>query len=61
MSQVCKWLHNQLESLPSVQYPFIVNQLPQNGIYFFYENGESSNHGDGDRPRIVRIGTSQGR
>lgn len=57
MSQACKWLHNQLESLSAVRYPFNVNQLPQNGIYFFYENGERSNHGDGDRPRIVRIGT----
>lgn len=30
-----------------------------NGVYFFYEVDEYSNHGDGIKPRIVRIGTSK--
>ncbi|GBC68339.1 hypothetical protein HRbin01_00018 [archaeon HR01] len=41
MSDLCKWLHEQ---------------LPENGIYFFYEKGEIWGHG-GDKPRIVRIAT----
>jgi hypothetical protein len=54
----CKWLHDQLELLPIFKYPFDPKLLPNNGIYFFYEEGEVSDHGDGIlRPRIVRIGT----
>ena len=54
--EMCNWLTEQLASLPLVSYPFDVVTLPDNGIYFFYEKGESSAHGDG-LPRIVRIGT----
>lgn len=56
MSNVCQWLHDQLEELPAVRYPFDLTRLPENGIYFFYEKGESWGHGE-ERPRIVRIGT----
>jgi len=56
MSDLCKWLHEQLEQLPIIKFPFTVEQLPENGIYFFYENDEIWGHG-GDKPRIVRIGT----
>ncbi|MCX5814155.1 MAG: hypothetical protein NT178_16670 [Proteobacteria bacterium] len=66
MSKNCKWLHEQLERLPLMKYPiehehrfynpFGLHYLPENGIYFFYENGESWGHG-GDKPRIVRIGS----
>lgn len=58
MSELCKWLHEQLERLPLVSYPFEMQSLPRNGIYFFYERGELWGHG-GDRSRIVRIGTSR--
>jgi len=44
MSELCRWLHEQLE------------QLPENWIYFFYEDGEIWGHG-GYKQRIVRIGT----
>ena len=58
MSETCKWLHEQLELLPVFKYPFDLKLLPKNGVYFFYEEGENSDHGDGiSRPRIVRIGT----
>jgi hypothetical protein len=51
-------LHDQLESLPVFRYPFELKLLPKNGVYFFYEDGERSEHGDGmSRPRIVRVGT----
>ena len=56
MSEHCKWLHEQLEQLPLIKFPFKLEQLPDNGIYFFYEKGEIWGHG-GDNSRIVRIGT----
>ena len=56
-SSKCSWLHSQLESLPIVKFPFNVNSLPSNGIYFFYEKGEIIDHGYGLKPRIVRIET----
>jgi len=56
MSEQCKWLHEKLEQLPIIKFPFKLQQLPENGIYFFYEQGEIWGHG-GNKPRIVRIGT----
>lgn len=56
MSESCKWLHQQLEQLPMISYPFDLKDLPKNGIYFFYEEGELWEHG-GNKKRIVRIGT----
>ena len=58
MSELCKWLHEQLECLPLFRYPFEPSKLPKDGIYFFYEKGEIWGHG-GDKQRIVRIGTSR--
>ena len=55
MSEKCSWLHNQLESLPPVRFPFDIKSLPSNGIYFFYEEGETTEHGSSRKPRIVRI------
>ena len=57
MSEKCSWLHSQLESLPLLRFPFNVKSLPSNGIYFFYEEGEMTDHGNSPKPRIVRIGT----
>jgi len=61
VSDLCKWLHEQLEQLPLVAFPFALESLPQNGTYFVYERGETWGHG-GSVPRIVRIGghTGQG-
>jgi len=56
MSELCKWLHKQVEQLQLIKYPFKLEQLPENGIYFFYEDGEIWGHG-GDKARVVRIGT----
>jgi hypothetical protein len=56
MIEKCKWIHEQLEQLPLIKYPFDINKLPDNGIYFFYENGEIWNHGS-NKLRIVRVGT----
>jgi hypothetical protein len=47
-----------MELLPIFKYPFDLKLLPNNGLYFFYEEGESSDHDNGiNKPRIVRIGT----
>lgn len=58
MSVLCEWLHAKLEKLPRIRFPFELEELPENGIYFFYEDGEIWGHG-GTKPRIVRIGTSR--
>ena len=55
-TEYCYWLHNTLEELPMIQYPFDTNILPVNGIYFFYQEGEFWGHG-GNMHKIVRIGT----
>jgi hypothetical protein len=58
LSEICKWLHEQLEILPIVKYPFDLKTLPNNGVYFFYEEGENASHSNNSiAPRIVRIGT----
>ena len=59
VSDLCKWLHEHLELLPLIRFPFKLEHLPRNGIYFFYEHGEIWGHG-GNKPRIVRIGTHRG-
>ncbi len=56
MSELCRWLHEQLEQLPLIKFPFKLESLPENGIYFFYEDGEFWGH-DGEKLRIVRVGT----
>lgn len=53
----CEWLHNLLEELPLVRYPFDIEKLPENGVYFFYEKGEKNGHNSKNKPRIVRVGT----
>lgn len=56
MSELCEWLHSQLEELPLIKYPFELEILPEGGIYFFYEKRELWGH-DGSGQRIVRIST----
>lgn len=59
MSELCKWLHEQLEQLPLIKFPFKLEQLPENGIYFFYEDGEIWGHGEISREQseLALIGT----
>jgi hypothetical protein len=59
MSEKCRWLHEQLEQLQLISYPILdrnLKVLPDNGIYFFYEEGENWGHGV-NKLRIVRVGT----
>lgn len=58
MSALCKWLHRNLVELKLFRYPFFLQELPTDAIYFFYEDGESWGHG-GHEQRITRIGTSK--
>ncbi len=58
----CQWLHEHLEGLPIFKYHeglLSDGHLPDNGIYFFYQKGETWGHG-GSLPRIVRVGTHRG-
>lgn len=56
MSVKCRQVHELIQLLPEVRWPFDVEHLPRNGIYFFYEKGETWGHG-GAQSRIVRVGT----
>ena len=51
-SESCRLIHQTLEKLPEYSKP---SEVPfANGLYFFYERGENSDHGT--TGRIVRIG-----
>lgn len=56
MSEICAELHFRLNRLPNYHFPFDIIQIPLNGIYVLFENGEKA-HGTN---RIVRIGTHTG-
>ena len=50
---ICVELHQYIWTLPRYIYPIKWDELPRNGIYFQFENGEQAHGGD----RIVRVGT----
>ena len=52
MMEAYRQIHRALETLPKYREPS--TDLPQNGIYFFYEDGEVGSHTG--KPRIVRVG-----
>ena len=56
MSKLCEKLHNIFNTLPRFRFPFDGKQIPKNGIYGFFEDGENAHTGD----RIVRVGTHTG-
>lgn len=56
MSEYCQALHQLLNSLPPLRFPFSETDIPSNGIYVFFEKGEFAHH----THRIVRIGTHTG-
>lgn len=57
LADKCRAIHEILESLPEYTYENPNFELPTNGIYFFYEDGEFCTHGIEKQKRIVRIGT----
>jgi|GEM_PF-122307 len=56
----CRGIHEILESLPEYTSKTPKSELPTNGIYFFYEEGEFCTHGNERQKRIVRVGTLRG-
>jgi hypothetical protein len=55
MTEACQYLHDTLSRLPRLRREDLA-QVPKNGIYVLFENGERAHGGD----RIVRIGTHRG-
>jgi hypothetical protein len=56
MSEICHKLHQVFNGLTLHSFPFNPNDIPLNGIYVLFEEGELA-HGTN---RIVRIGTHTG-
>lgn len=56
MSKICEQIHLLFSSQKIFQFPFEPSQIPNNGIYILFENGETA-HGT---RRIVRAGTHTG-
>lgn len=57
MNEACYELHQCLNYLPYHRFPFDDRQIPLNGIYALFEDGEKA-HGTN---RIVRVGTHTGK
>lgn len=57
MSSVCRRIHEIVWELPRHRFPFEDQNIPANGIYVLFEEGESGHGGD----RIVRVGTHTGK
>jgi len=56
MSKNCNTIHQWFNNLPKLGFPFDEQEIPENGIYILFENGEDA-HGTS---RIVRVGTHTG-
>lgn len=57
MSNFCEQLHILFSSQKIYQFPFNLLDIPKNGLYVLFENGELA-HGT---RRIVRVGTHTGK
>lgn len=53
---ICSEIHNIFHSAKRHAFPFDEGNIPLNGIYVLFENGEHGHQGD----RIVRIGSHTG-
>lgn len=56
MSEECSELHHLFNGMKRVHFPFDEEDIPKNGVYILFENGEKAHGVD----RIVRIGTHVG-
>jgi len=56
MSEECKTLHKLFNGMKRLHFPFDENDIPLNGIYILFEEGEKAH----DVDRIVRIGIHTG-
>ena len=57
MSSECERLHKLFNSIPRKRFPFSEGEIPENGIYILFEDGENAHGVD----RIVRVGTHTGK
>ena len=57
MSRECERLHEKFSALPRLSDGYRKEQVPNNGLYVVFENGEAAHNTD----RIVRIGTHTGK
>jgi hypothetical protein len=57
MSSECERLHKLFNSVPRKRFPFSEEEIPENGIYILFEDGENAHGAD----RIVRVGTHTGK
>jgi hypothetical protein len=53
-AEICSALHRFCSTLP--RHKTHKDRLPKNGLYIFFEDGETACHGDLEGDRIVRIG-----
>jgi len=56
MSEYCQIIHECFSGLKNHSFPFNKDEIPKNGIYILFENGEFGHYSN----RIVRIGTHTG-
>ena len=56
MSEACARVHQIVNGLRRMRFPFIASAIPRNGIYVLFEEGETAHGAD----RIVRVGTHTG-
>lgn len=56
MSFECNELHQIVNNLDLKSYPFTPSDIPKNGIYVLFEEGEKGHSGN----RIVRVGINRG-
>jgi hypothetical protein len=56
MSDLCYELHQLCSLLPRLRFPFEEKDIPCNGVYILFEEGEEAHGMD----RIVRIGSHTG-
>jgi hypothetical protein len=55
-ASTCDSLHRLAHQLPRLTFPFEAANIPKNGLYILFEQGETGHGGD----RIVRVGTHTG-
>jgi hypothetical protein len=57
MDNLCGHIHKIFNEAKRFSFPFDRNEIPKNGLYVLFENGEKAHSVD----RIVRIGTHTGK
>ena len=56
MDNYCEYIHGLFNSVKHYNHPFEIKDIPLNGIYILFENGELAH----STKRIVRVGTHTG-